>query len=66
MTETPAVVPLPPGVKGYVVACCASKPNLTHTTPMDRETAEHEADVWRKSDRYGARYVVWELREVDG
>jgi hypothetical protein len=66
MTETPAAVPLPPGVKGYVVACCASKENLTHTTPMDRETAENEAAVWRKTDRFGARYVVWELREADG
>ena len=64
MTETPAVVPLPPGVLGYTVACCSSKASLTHSTLMDLETAEKEAAIWSRSTVLGGRYVVCEVREV--
>ena len=59
----PEPVPNPPGVKGYVVAIITGKTNLTHSSLMDRNTAEKEAALYRKADR-GARYVVCEVREA--
>jgi hypothetical protein len=57
----------PPGVLGYVVAHVASKVSLTHSSVMDRESAEKEAAMWRRSGggAFG-RYVVCEVREVTG
>ena len=57
----------PPDVLGYVVAHKAGTTSLTHSSVMDRESAEKEAAVWRRSDRLlGGRYVVCEVREVTG
>ena len=62
MSETPAA---PPGVLGYVVAHEAAKATLTHSSLMDREEAEKEAAMWRRSDvGRGGRYVVCEVRKV--
>ena len=57
----------PPGVLGYVVAHTGSKVTLTHSSVMDRETAEREAAICRRSGGLaGGRYVVCEVREVAG
>ena len=58
----------PPDVLGYVVLHEASKPSLTHSSLMDREAAEKEAALWRRSSGLlsGGRYVVCEVREVSG
>ena len=67
MSEATAAAPLPAGVLGYVVACAASKTVLTHSSLMDRETAEREAGQWRRhSGRLGGRYMVCEVRETSG
>ena len=57
----------PPGVLGYVVAHTGAKVSLTHSDVMDREAAEREAALWRRSGggAFG-RYVVCEVREVTG
>ena len=58
----------PPGVLGYVVAHRASKVSLTHSSVMDREAAEKEAALWRRSAAgvLGGRYVVCAVTEVTG
>ena len=69
MTETTAETagPLPAGVLGYAVACIAARASLTHSTLLDRETAEQEAAEWRRAAIKGAggRYVVCEVREAE-
>ena len=58
----------PPGVLGYVVAHKASKTELTHSSLMDREAAEREVALWRRSSSgvLGGRYVVGVVTEVTG
>ena len=56
--------PVPPGVKGYVVARISGGAVLTHASLMDREQAGREAAQWREADRTGPRYVVCEVREA--
>ena len=58
----------PPGVLGYVVAHKASKTELTHSSVMDRESADREAALWRRAGGLltSGRYIVCEVREVTG
>ena len=62
--EPAAAGSLPPGVLGYVVCRVTSKPSLTHSSVLDRETAEGEAAVWRRTGLSGVRVVVCEVREI--
>ena len=55
---------LPDGVLGYVVARISSKPSLTHSSVLDRETAEEEAAQWRRTGLSGVRVVVCEVVEI--
>jgi hypothetical protein len=70
----PAIVPLPTGVLGYVVArvpatvpTVTARMSATHCDLMPRDEAEREAALWACSAVVAAvRYVVCEVRQVTG